>query len=160
MQNRWLIMVLVVSLAMNTAFVAVAGYAYFRNPVRPRSDKHSPSERDSHFYKVLELDQAQMQKMIPLATSFHERLNRLHGEMERKKEAMLSKLSGEQPSIKQIETLRREMAAIQDKLQKTVIAHIIDVKAILDAGQRKRFFDLLRESMTQEHSIFGSPGNK
>lgn len=158
MQNRWMSLVLMMSLAMNTAFVAAIGYAYLHNPVRSRSDARHLSERDHHFYEVLALSQAQRKKMAPMAASFHERLNRLHADMEGKKEAMISRLSGERRSLDQLETLRMEMAAIQNKIQKTVIAHILDVKTILDADQQARFFNLLREHMIQEHPMFSPPG--
>ena len=156
MQNKSMIMVLLVSLAMNTAFVAVAGYGYFRNPGRPHLNSSHLSERDHHFYEVLELTQTQMKKMTPLAASFHEGLSRQHAEMERKKEEMLRMLGGEEVALDRVETLRREMAAIQDGIQRTVVAHILEVKAILDAGQQKRFFDLLHASMTQKGHMFSS----
>ena len=46
-----------------------------------------------------------------------------------------------------IENLRREMAGIQDAIQKEVISHIIETKKILDAKQQQRFFDLMKQSM-------------
>jgi hypothetical protein len=153
-------MVLMISLVMNTAFVAAIGYAYLHNPVRPRSVTRHLSERDHHFYELLGLSQAQMKKMIPMAGSFHERLNRLHADMAGKKDAMISELSGERRSLDQVETVRRQIATIQNKIQKTVIAHILDVKTILDADQQKRFFNLLRENMIQEHPMFSPPGEK
>ena len=95
-----------------------------------------------------------------MATSFHRRFESLHAEMDAKKDAMLGLLSGEPDESARIEALRREMAGIQDEIQKTVIAHVHDVEAILDADQRQRFFDLLRRSMFQEHGIFVSTGEK
>jgi Spy/CpxP family protein refolding chaperone len=160
MQNKWMIMVLMVSLAMNTAFVAVVGYAYLLNPDRPHPRTNHFSGRDHHFYKVLKLTPSQMQQMTPMAASFHERLNRLYAEMESRKEKMIRVLGGEKQSVDQVENLRREMAAVQNKIQKTVIAHILDVKALLDAGQQKRFFNLLREHMIREHPFFSPPGEK
>jgi hypothetical protein len=47
-----------------------------------------------------------------------------------------------------IDALRKEMASIQDMIQKDVIAHIGDVRGILNSGQQKQFFELLRRSMT------------
>jgi Spy/CpxP family protein refolding chaperone len=160
MQNKWMLMVLVVSLSMNAAFVAVAGYAYLRDPDRFRPGTRLLSERDYHFYEVLKLTPTQMKRMSPLATSFHERLNHLHAEMESRKEEMIRMLGGGKVAADRVETLRRQMAAIQDRIQKTVIAHILDVKAILDAGQRERFFDLLRDSMTRQGPMFTSMLNR
>jgi Spy/CpxP family protein refolding chaperone len=160
MKNRWIAMILVVSLAMNTAVLAVAGYHYYGSSSRsPAAAGHS-HDREHHFYNVLGLSAAQLEKMTPLADSFHDRLNNLHSKMGAKKEAMITLLEGENQSPTRIEAQRIEMAAIQDSIQKTVIAHVLDVKQILDSGQRKRFFDLLRMSMTQDSGLFVDAGEK
>ena len=158
MKNRWIAMILVLSLAMNAAVLAVAGYNYYGSSSQPTTAAgHSP-ERGHHFYEVLGLTPAQLAKMTPMAATFHESLKSLHSEMEEKKEAMISLLIGEGVAPTRIEALRIEMAAIQDGIQKTVIAHVLDVKEILDSSQRKRFFDLRRRSMTQEHGRFVRAG--
>jgi hypothetical protein len=56
--------------------------------------------------------------------------------------------------------MRKEMATIQDGVQKTVIAHVIDVKEVLNSSQRKRFFELLSKSMHQEPGIFIRAGEQ
>lgn len=160
MRNRWAAMILVLSLAMNTAVLAVAGYGYFRNSSQSiTATGHSP-EGDHHFFEKLGLKPAQRARMTPLAATFHERLKTLHYEMSEKKDAMISLLKGEDVSPTRIEALRMEMAAIQDEIQKTVISHLLDVKKLLDSSQRERFFDLLRRSMTPEHSMFARAGEK
>jgi hypothetical protein len=44
------------------------------------------------------------------------------------------------------------MAGIQDEIQREVIAHITELKKILDPDQQKRFFDLMRQSMIRAQS--------
>jgi len=160
MQNRWISMVLIASVAMNAAFVAIAGYGYFHNRSLLCSRMGRPFDKDHHFFEVLALTPTQLQKITPLAESFHAQLNRLHAEMGIKKEAMLGVLRDETAADDRIEALRREMAAIQERIQKTVIAHIFDVKAILDAAQQERFFSMLRDSMIEERPMFIPPGEK
>ncbi len=41
--------------------------------------------------------------------------------------------------------MRREMAGIQDDIQKEVIGHIFDFKKILDPKQQEQFFALMRQ---------------
>jgi hypothetical protein len=77
-----------------------------------------------------------------------------------KKDALINLLRGESAAPTRIEALRKETAAIQDDIEKSVIAHVLDVKEILDSSQRERFFDLLRRSMAQEHGVFGRAGKK
>jgi len=156
MKNRWIAMILVLSLAMNTAVLAVAGYNYYGSSSRPTIAAGHSHDMGNHFYKVLGLSATQLEKMTPLADSFHDRLNNLHSKMSEKKDAMINLLGGEDEAPSRIEALRMEMAAIQDSIQKTVIAHVLDVKQILDSGQRKRFFDLLYRSMTRDNGMLVS----
>jgi Spy/CpxP family protein refolding chaperone len=160
MRNRWVTMILVLSLAMNAAVLAVAGYGSYHNNSQPTTAAgHSP-EGDHHFYEKLGLTPAQLAKMTPMAAAFHESLKSLRSEMDEKKDAMISLLGGEDVAPTRIEALRKEMAAIQDGIQKTVIAHVVDVKEILDCSQRERFFDLLRRSMTPKPGMFNRAGEK
>ena len=158
MKNRWIEMILVLSLAMNAAVLAVVGYNYYSNRSQPITTVGHLPERDHHFYEVLRLTPAQLAKINPMAATFHERLKHFHSEMEKKKDAMISLLKGEDVAPTRIESLRMEMAAIQDNIQKTVIAHVLDVKEILKSSQREQFFDLLRRSMIQEHGMFVRAG--
>jgi len=160
MKNRWIAMILVLSLAMNTAVLAVAGYQYFDRNRRPSAATLHSSERDYHFYEKLGLTPAQLAKMAPMANTFHKSLKSLHSDMEAKKSAMINLLSDENVSPVKIEEMRKEMATIQDGIQKIVIAHIHDVKAVLNASQRKRFFELLSKSMHQEPGIFIRAGEQ
>jgi hypothetical protein len=66
--------------------------------------------------------------------------------MEGKRELLVELLAkdGDPASI---EKLRREMAGIQDEIQREVITHIRESKKILDHNQQQRFFDLMRRSM-------------
>ena len=154
MQNRWIAMILVLSLAMNTAVLTVAGYKYYkRNRDLSEATLHS-QERNYHFYQKLGLTPVQLAKMNPMANTFHKNLKSLHSDMEAKKIAMINLLSGENVSPARIEEIRKEMATIQDSIQKVVIAHVLDVKEVLDPSQRKRFFELLSKSMHQEPGIF------
>jgi Spy/CpxP family protein refolding chaperone len=160
MKNRWIAMILVLSLAMNTAVLAVAGYNYYGSSSRPTIAADHSHDMEHHFFKVLGLSTTQLEKMTPLADSFHDRLNNLHSKMGEKKDAMINLLGGDGESPTRIEALRMEMAAIQDSIQKTVIAHVLDVKQILDSGQQKRFFDLLRRNMTQDNGMLIRAGEK
>ena len=86
--------------------------------------------------------------MEPLAQKFHGRLAELGAAMEEKKEVLVALLQKNGDPVK-IENLRKEMAGIQDEIQKEVITHITELKKILDPNQQQRFFDLMRQSMAR-----------
>ncbi len=86
--------------------------------------------------------------MEPVAQKFHARLGELAALMEQKKETLIALLEKDSDAAS-IENLRKEMAGIQDEIQREVITHIMESKKILDPDQQQRFFNLMRQSMIQ-----------
>jgi Spy/CpxP family protein refolding chaperone len=84
--------------------------------------------------------------MEPLAQKFHGRLAELATGMEERKVLLVDSLQKEDDPAK-IEGLRKEMAGIQDEIQQEVIAHIVEIRRILDPSQQQRFFDLMKQTM-------------
>ena len=151
MRPKWLIPILILSLAINAGVLVSMGYHYYVNASTPSSAPCPMSPGDSHLYQSLGLSNVQLSKMGPLAQKFHARLAELGVLMEEKKETLTDLLQkdGDPASI---ENLRKEMAGIQDDIQKEVISHIMESKKILDPIQQQRFFDLMRQSMTRAQS--------
>jgi Spy/CpxP family protein refolding chaperone len=151
MRSKWLILILILSLAINAGVLVSMGYHYYVNASTPSSAPCPMSPGDSHLYQSLGLSGVQLSKMEPLAQKFHARLAELGARMEEKKE-ILTNLLQKDSDPANIENLRKEMAAIQDEIQKEVITHIMESKRILDPNQQQRFFDLMRQSMTRTQS--------
>ena len=151
MRPKWLILILILSLAINAGVLVSMGYHYYVNASTPSSAPCPMSPGDSHLYQSLGLSRAQLSEMEPLAQKFHARLAELGSRMEQKKEALTDLLQKESDPAS-IENLRKEMAGIQDEIQKEVITHIVESKKILDPKQQQRFFDLMRQSMTRMQS--------
>ncbi len=144
MRTKWWILVLIFSLAINAAFLTICGYQYYRYTCVAPSAYCPVSPGNRHLYLALGLSDSQMGKMEPLAHSFHTGLEKLTSDTERKRELLVNLLSREQVDAGAIERLRKDMAGIQDRIQREVIAHIFDMKRILDPEQEERFFRLLR----------------
>src|SRR4030042_6137174 len=148
MKSKWLTVVLVLSLAINAGVLASMGYHYYVNASTSSTAPCPMSPGDSHLYQSLGLSNAQLAKIDPLAQKFHGRLAELGAVMEEKKETFITLLQENSDPVK-IENLRKEMAVIQDEIQKEVITHITELRKILDPDQQQRFFDLMRQSMTR-----------
>ena len=151
MKSKWLTVVLVLSLAINAGIFVSMGYHYYVNASTPSSAPCPMSPGDSHLYQSLGLSNVQLGKIDPLARRFHGRVAELGAVMEEKKENFITLLQENGNPVK-IENLRKEMAGVQDEIQKEVILHITEVKRILDPDQQRRFFDPMRQSMTHEQS--------
>jgi len=139
---------LFLSLAVNAGVLATTGYYYYRITSPTPSAPCPMSPGDSHLYESLGLSKVQLSKMEPVAQKFHGRLGELAALMEQKKETLIALLEKDSDAAS-IENLRKEMAGIQDEIQREVITHIMESKKILDPNQQQRFFDLMRHSMIQ-----------
>ncbi len=159
MKSKWLTVVLVLSLAINAGVFVSMGYHYYVNASISSTAPCPMSPGDSHLYQSLGLSNAQLAKIDPLAQKFHGRLAELGAVMEEKKETFITLLQENGDPVK-IENLRKEMAGIQDEIQKEVITHITELKKILDPDQQQRFFNLMRQSMTRAQSPLSTNGGK
>jgi Spy/CpxP family protein refolding chaperone len=151
--------ILFLSLAINAGVLATTGYHYYRNTSRAPSVPCPVSPGDTHLYQSLGLSNLQLSKMEPLAQKFHGRLAELGARMEEKKETLTDLLQKESDPVK-IENLRKEMAGIQDEIQREIITHIVESKKILDSQQQQRFFDLMRQSMNSAKNPVSTSGGK
>jgi Spy/CpxP family protein refolding chaperone len=160
MKSSWLTGILILSLALNAAAIGTLGYHYFMAQSNFGTPPCFPSG-DSHLYQSLSLSRDQMDKMEPLARAFHRRMVEMKASMEGKRLILIDLLQKQEDPGK-IDALRREMASIQDLIQKEVIAHIADMQGFLDSKQQEQFFELLRQSMTPASTSLSPPagGNR
>jgi Spy/CpxP family protein refolding chaperone len=149
MRPKWLIFVFIFSLGINAAVLATMGYHYYRNTSLTTSVPCPLSPGNSHLYQSLGLSTLQLAKMEPIAKTFHARLEKLGATMEEKKVILVDLLSQKEVDPDRIEGLRKEMAGIQDEIQREVITHIIESNKILDSQQQQRFFDLMHQGMAR-----------
>jgi Spy/CpxP family protein refolding chaperone len=148
MKSKWLAVILVLSLAINAGVLATMGYHYYISASTKPLVPCPLSPGDSHLYQSLGLSNLQLSKMDPLAQKFHGRLAELGAVMEKKKGVLIDLLQKDSDPVS-IENLRKEMAGIQDEIQREVISHIVESKKILDSKQQQRFFDLMHQSVTR-----------
>jgi len=152
--------VLVLSLAVNAAIIATTGYHYYLGASAKSLAPCPMSPAEGHLYQSLGLSDAQLSKMDPLAQKFHSRLEELGAAMESKRKLLVDLLSKDGDAAS-IENLRKEMAGIQDDIQKEVISHILETKKILDAKQQQRFFNLMKQSIASgKNSWFSTKGGQ
>jgi len=153
MNKKSLMVVLVVSLAINISIFGTAGYHYYLNSEWTRSAPCPLSPTHQHLYQELGLSVVQLSQMEPLAQKFHERLAELRKAVKGKNSRLIELLGQKDIDPVQVEGLRKEMAEIQDEIQKEVIAHILESKKIFDSKQQERFLALMRQSMTEEKEL-------
>lgn len=147
MKGKSLIFVLILSLAINASILGTMGYHYYREASSAKDAPCPLSPAHQHLYQQLGLSTPQLAEMEPLAQKFHERLGKLGIAMKGKNERLVELLGQKVVDPVQVEGLRKEIAGIQDEIQREVIAHILESKKILDAKQQNQFFALMSQSM-------------
>ena len=147
MKGKSLIFVLILSLAINASILGTMGYHYYRDASSAKDAPCPLSPAHQHLYQQLGLSTPQLAEMEPLAQKFHERLGKLGIAMKGKNERLVELLGQKVVDPFQVEGLRKEIAGIQDEIQREVIAHILESKKILDAKQQNQFFALMSQSM-------------
>jgi Spy/CpxP family protein refolding chaperone len=160
MRSTWSTGILILSLAVNAAVMGTLGYRYFMQQPQ-RHPVNCFSTGDGHLYQSLGLTDGQLKRIEPLARAFHGQMDAMRASVEQKKDLLIDLLQrGEEPD--KVDALRSEMASIQDTIQKEVIAHIADIKKILNSKQQEQFFALMRQSMTYAGTALPTPsgGNR
>ncbi len=147
MRGKALIFVFVLSLAINASILGAVAYHYYRDASLAKEAPCPLSPAHQHLYQQLGLSAPQLAQMEPLAQKFHERLGQLEAAMKGKNERLVELLGQREVDPVQVEALRKEIAGIQDEIQKEVIGHILDSKKVLDAKQQNQFFALMSQSM-------------
>jgi len=154
MRGKGFIFVFVLSLAINASVLGAVAYRYYRDASLAKEAPCPLSPAHQHLYQQLGLSAPQLAQMEPLAQKFHERLGQLEAAMKGKNERLVELLGQREVDPVQVEGLRKEIAGIQDAIQKEVIAHILDSKKVLDAKQQNQFFALMGKSMATEEIKF------
>jgi Spy/CpxP family protein refolding chaperone len=151
MKSKAWVFVLILSLFINASVLATVGYHYYRNTCLTSSPPCLLSGGDHHLYQSLGLSDTQLAQMGPLSKTFHARIETLGTTMEAKRNLLIDLLEQGGRDQGRIEETRKEIAAIQDAIQKEVMMHIIQSKEIMNPEQQNRFFELLRNSLAGTH---------
>ena len=147
MRGKLFVFILFLSLAVNASILGTMGFRYYREASLAKEAPCPLSPSHQHLYQHLGLSASQLAQIEPLAQKFHERLGKLETGMKGKNERLIELLGQKEVDPVQVEGLRKEIAGIQDEIQKEVIAHIIEFKRILDARQQNQFFTLMNQGM-------------
>jgi Spy/CpxP family protein refolding chaperone len=154
MKTKLLFSILILSLSVNIAVFSTVGYHYYRNFCMTPAIRCPLNQGIHHLYQSLGLSEAQLTKMAPLSKEFHTRLTALKSQVMVKRDLLIRLLGSDEIDHGRIEETRKEIAAIQDEIQREVVVHITQTREILNPEQKKRFFEMLQDSVA--HAPFNS----
>jgi Spy/CpxP family protein refolding chaperone len=108
-------------------------------------------------YEALGLSDGQRAVFEAERDRFHGRLRETGQTIRHRQAELIDLLAKEKPDRAAIMDKQQEILKLQDKLQSSVISHILDVSEPLDRGQRDQFFALLKQRVAR-HAQTTLPG--
>jgi Spy/CpxP family protein refolding chaperone len=154
--------ILVLSLLLNFSLLGAAGYTYYQQ------NRHQPapfgygvpgrlqvgsSSFHPHLFEALSLRPEQRKRFEQKATVFHKTLQKKGQGVDRLRRSLFDLMGADHPDNKAIDTTIAEINGVQEDIQKMIVAHMLEFKAMLDKGQQKKFFDLIQGAMTRRQEI-------
>lgn len=152
MKNRILLFLLIGSLALNLGFLVVWGQKYLHKPPSPPSNaKACPLTASfNHLYTFLGLSDEQLERIEPMAHAFHMRIEGISGEILEKRNALLLEIEKDAADRAAIDALHHDIAALQTQMQELVVGHILEMKAVMNTEQRKKFFASMERNFAMQ----------
>src|SRR5512135_3535838 len=157
MRNSILKYMLIVSLGLNISFLGAAGYTHYKQiryhartplvvtpggqgpfglgmPMRTPSGNMAPG----WIFQELALKPDQLKLFQQKARAFHADLYSKREEVDRLRTALFSMVRAENPDQKAIEAIIARINRMQEEMQKTVVAHMLEFKSMLNKEQQKK----------------------
>lgn len=148
MKNSLLKFALAASLILNLAVFATAGYRYYAQSRMWVSPFGKVMEKDKFLFEELSLKPEQMAEMKNKAIPFRAEMNRRRMEIGAIRKELVTLMRDQNPDTKAIDATIKEISGKQEEMQRMIAGHMLEVKSSLDAGQQRKFFDLIERNMT------------
>lgn len=147
MSKRSLIIVLVISVAINLAAVLTFGYHWwearsYRREIAPRWIDRGPDLRRSLLRQKLDLTGEQMDSLNVMHKEMRSKMLSLRKKMFTKREKLMALLRETEPNKSRADTLLGDIASLQTELEAQVFEHLCQMKDILTPEQQKQFIRL------------------
>ncbi|HID93110.1 MAG TPA: periplasmic heavy metal sensor [bacterium (Candidatus Stahlbacteria)] len=151
MRRKPLILALVLSVAINVAVLATAGYHWRGRRAEEqhhRAGGHSPT---SFLHRELALSESQVRQMESLGRPLEQKIDRIKEELREKRAQLVDLLMEPQPNREEINVKVSEIESLQTGIQKLIIDHLLQQKEILTPEQQKKFFSIISERLCPGH---------
>jgi Spy/CpxP family protein refolding chaperone len=120
----------------------------------PLATGDRPGHSTAMPYEALNLSDRQKALFEGERDRFHGRLMEIRQSIRSRQDELIRLLSVDKPDRPAIAAKQQEILGLQDGLQNSVIAHILEVSAPLNPEQRERFFGLLQERMVHQAALY------
>jgi len=158
MRDNILKYILIVSLVLNFSFLGAAGYTHYKQTrYRPAPfgygvPAHGPAG-GTHLFEELALKPEQFEAFHEKALPFHAAIAKKKQEVDRLRTSLFDLMRADKPDRKAIGATITEINRAQEEMQKTVVAHMLEFKSMLDRDQQQKFLNMIEGAMGQHREM-------
>ena len=157
MKNSLLKFALASSLVLNLTVLATAGYHHYQQSRSWVTPLGKVMDRDRFIFEDLSLKPEQLNAMKNKAMRFHGEIDRRRLEIEGKRKELITLLRVDNADQRAVDAVIRDISSSQERMQKMVVVHMLEIKSSLDEGQQRKFFDLIEGTMNKRGSAACMP---
>jgi Spy/CpxP family protein refolding chaperone len=157
MKNSLLKFALAASLILNLTVFVTAGYHYYQQSRTWVSPFGKVMEKDKFIFEELSLKPDQLVVMKNKAMTFRSEIDRRRMEIEARRKELVTLMRDQNPDKKAIDATIKEISRKQEVMQRMIVGHMLEIKSSLDAGQQRKFLDLIERNMTGNGQMLCPP---
>jgi Spy/CpxP family protein refolding chaperone len=144
MKKNLVILFLILLTVVNIA--ALVTFAYHRfHPRPPLPLMHLPDKPENFIRRELDLNEEQMTQFEAHFNKFKMEMDPILDSLRAKRAELSEEMATGEPSVAKLDGLAEEIGALEVRLQKKTITHMLETKAFLNPDQQKKFFLLFKE---------------
>jgi Spy/CpxP family protein refolding chaperone len=161
MKNKWIVVLLIFSLAVNVAAVVTIGIQWSRHLTRhhPLSEPPFSQRHREMLHRRLDLSEEQIQTVKESQDQFAAKMETLQNALRTKREALFQQMRAPEPDRAKIDTLLVEIATLQADVERNVVDNLLEMKDVLTTEQREKLLSLIGRRFRDHHKPFG-PGQR
>jgi Spy/CpxP family protein refolding chaperone len=144
MKKNLVILFLALLTIINIAALATFTYHRF-HPKGPFHPMDRPDKPESFVRRELDLNEKQAKEFEAHFKKFRMEMEPIMDSLRAKRAELTEEMSAEKPSAAKLDKLTEEIGALDVRLQKKTIMHMLEGKAFLTPEQQKKFFSLFKE---------------
>ena len=141
------VMMFVVSLALNAAFVATWAVNRFTGIAQAEMGKEAEAEPKiwCPLHRELGVSKEQWEKIEPEMIAFHKETQKVCEEANSLRNGMIELLASSEVDREAMQAQQEKIMQVQRKMQDLVLEHILAEKELLSETQQQKFFEMLRQ---------------
>ena len=152
MKNNVLRHLLLVSVLLNLTILGTVGYRYYQKTANWISPFGHTIKKNHFLFEDLALQSTQTEAMRKRAMPFRAEIDLQRADIAEQRKSLVALMRQEQPDMDAIEGRIAGISTVQEAMQRKVVTHLLEEKALLSKEQQGKFFDLIENAMNQ-----GSP---